>query len=94
MSDKLTCSCVKSKCLVLYCECYSKGITCNDECVCIDCNNTAERAGPKREEGGERQQQKEPPKMSRAHPVSRWEARALNLTKKEKGIGCTCKNNK
>lgn len=30
---------------MLYCECYRRGVTCNDDCVCIDCQNTKEHAG-------------------------------------------------
>ncbi|KAL7551053.1 hypothetical protein ACHAWF_017321 [Thalassiosira exigua] len=39
-----SCKCVKSKCLLLYCECYRRGVTCGPKCVCIDCRNTPERA--------------------------------------------------
>lgn len=42
-----TCKCVKSKCLKLYCECFRQGIPCNDDCVCIDCQNTKDNAGGK-----------------------------------------------
>mmetsp|Transcript_42990 Transcript_42990/g.91412 ORF Transcript_42990/g.91412 Transcript_42990/m.91412 type:complete len:933 (+) Transcript_42990:300-3098(+) len=44
MTSSVTCKCVKSKCLQLYCECYRQGITCKDDCVCIDCRNTVEHA--------------------------------------------------
>lgn len=47
---KVKCSCPKSKCLKLYCECMSKGRYCNDDCVCKDCHNTTEYDG----EGGAR----------------------------------------
>lgn len=37
-NQKSKCKCKKSKCLKLYCECYSEGKFCID-CPCIDCKN-------------------------------------------------------
>lgn len=34
-----SCRCVKSKCLKLYCECFSSGILCGAHCKCVNCNN-------------------------------------------------------
>ena len=36
---KIKCSCKKSKCLKLYCDCFANGSTCSAECSCIDCKN-------------------------------------------------------
>jgi protein lin-54 len=33
------CKCSKINCLKLYCECFSKGQTCNENCICIGCKN-------------------------------------------------------
>jgi hypothetical protein len=33
------CNCKKSKCLKLYCECFSAGLLCIDGCKCADCAN-------------------------------------------------------
>eukprot|EP00581_Thalassiosira_minuscula_P007330 CAMPEP_0183702944 /NCGR_PEP_ID=MMETSP0737-20130205/874_1 /TAXON_ID=385413 /ORGANISM="Thalassiosira miniscula, Strain CCMP1093" /LENGTH=692 /DNA_ID=CAMNT_0025929633 /DNA_START=43 /DNA_END=2118 /DNA_ORIENTATION=- len=33
------CSCAKSNCLKLYCDCLKTGVFCNDECECNDCHN-------------------------------------------------------
>lgn len=33
------CNCKKSYCLKKYCECYSAGLSCNDNCKCIECKN-------------------------------------------------------
>jgi len=33
------CKCKKSKCLKLYCECFSNGLLCKDTCSCNNCSN-------------------------------------------------------
>lgn len=35
-----TCTCRKSRCLKLYCACYSSGVACHAGCACVDCVNT------------------------------------------------------
>lgn len=35
-----TCSCKKSKCLKLYCECFANNSKCNEYCGCSNCYNT------------------------------------------------------
>lgn len=34
------CSCSKTHCLKRYCECFSQGFLCNQNCLCTDCKNT------------------------------------------------------
>ncbi|KAK1736007.1 hypothetical protein QTG54_013143 [Skeletonema marinoi] len=34
-----TCKCKKSKCLKMYCACFSSGNACGDKCKCEDCAN-------------------------------------------------------
>ena len=89
--EATTCKCVKSKCLKLYCECYRQGITCNHDCVCIDCKNTKEYASrtPKKREEDEATSMEEPEvieasNMSRARVKGAW-------TKED---GCACKNSR
>lgn len=40
--NKGNCTCTKTKCLKLYCECFSGGKYCNDDCVCAGCHNSLE----------------------------------------------------
>jgi hypothetical protein len=40
---RMPCNCKKSKCLKLYCECFSNKLYC-DGCNCIDCNNSPKYA--------------------------------------------------
>jgi len=34
------CTCKKSKCLKLYCQCFAASITCGQNCRCLECQNT------------------------------------------------------
>ena len=36
------CNCKKSKCLKLYCECFSGSMYCMSDCKCLDCHNLKE----------------------------------------------------
>ena len=38
----VTCNCKKSKCLKMYCKCFSKGLVCGIDCNCVDCFNSEE----------------------------------------------------
>ena len=40
------CSCPKSKCVALYCDCFKAGRRCDPRaCSCVDCKNTIEESG-------------------------------------------------
>lgn len=39
LKKRLKCNCKKSKCLKLYCECFSNGLFCGKECECTSCAN-------------------------------------------------------
>ena len=47
MHDNPTgCSCPKSKCVALYCDCFKAGRRCNpSKCSCLDCKNTIAESG-------------------------------------------------
>ena len=38
-SSQVTCNCKRSKCLKLYCDCFSQGVTCGPNCKCENCQN-------------------------------------------------------
>ena len=40
--NKGNCTCTKTQCLKLYCECFNGGKYCNDDCVCVSCHNSLE----------------------------------------------------
>lgn len=41
------CSCPKSKCIALYCDCFKAGRRCNlKTCTCLNCKNTVTESGP------------------------------------------------
>merc|ERR1711959_435117 len=42
------CSCKKSKCLKLYCECFAAGVLCDPGCKCNDCMNAADNVDARR----------------------------------------------
>lgn len=42
------CSCKKSKCLKLYCECFAAGVLCDHSCKCSDCQNTSDNVAARR----------------------------------------------
>jgi hypothetical protein len=37
--ERFKCNCKKSRCLKLYCECFSSGLGCSKDCNCLDCSN-------------------------------------------------------
>ena len=37
--EQISCICLKSKCLNNYCSCHKKGIICNKNCRCVNCEN-------------------------------------------------------
>ena len=39
---KIGCTCKKTLCLKMYCECFSTGKECGEDCACVGCKNTAE----------------------------------------------------
>ena len=39
---KTSCSCSKTKCLKLYCNCFSNSRKCGESCACVDCYNNDE----------------------------------------------------
>ena len=40
-----SCTCKKSKCLKLYCQCFASSTTCGARCKCLECNNKSSYPG-------------------------------------------------
>ena len=49
------CTCKKTFCLKMYCECFSSGRDCGEGCDCRSCKNTAEVRGAELAKGGARE---------------------------------------
>lgn len=78
----VTCRCVKSRCLKLYCDCFQSSELCNESCLCIKCLNTEAESG----DHGERTMARNICLLKRAD--------AFALKRKESGTGCKCKTNR
>ena len=78
----ITCRCVKSHCLKLYCECFHSGNTCGPHCLCVNCLNTKEESGTK----GKRT-------IATKRCLER-KPDAFKKKKKEGGSGCSCKSSR
>lgn len=46
--QKEYCRCTKSKCLMLYCSCFSKQVLCTKDCLCTQCKNNVENDGERK----------------------------------------------
>eukprot|EP00978_Attheya_sp_CCMP212_P019629 scaffold55258_cov50-Attheya_sp.AAC.2 len=78
----LTCKCVKSQCLKLYCDCFQAGSVCQDFCACIKCLNTIQESGP----SGLRT-------LAMDACLER-KPKAFAKKVKQIGTGCACKHNR
>jgi hypothetical protein len=78
-----SCSCPKSRCIKLYCECFQGGLLCDPAlCVCTRCQNTEAQAGP---EGA---------RTMAAKSILARRPRAFFLRPKKTGEGCSCKKSR
>jgi len=48
VGESRKCSCKKSKCLKLYCECFAAGVLCDPGCKCLSCMNTSDNVAARR----------------------------------------------
>lgn len=86
------CKCKKSRCLKLYCECFSAKNLCKDTCNCIDCSN---QEGPENQKDREKAIQNLLVKNPSAFVGSNDDSFANNGNNKkedkEPKKGCNCK---
>ena len=75
------CNCKKSKCLKLYCECFSGSMYCTSDCKCLDCHNLKEF---------EKERKKAIMTIIERNPNA-FKPKALRTTKKVHNKGCNCK---
>ena len=81
-TENTKCSCTRTKCLKLYCECFRNDLVCTANSECLDCKYTIEESEP----GGERYDARE--QMLKARP------NVFKTVKKKVGVGCSCTRNK
>ena len=75
MLSAVCCKCTKSKCVMESCECYQQGITCNDDCACIDCKNTKADAADGRS-----------PKKAAANTAAAAESEMMEVDTDDSGV--------
>ncbi|KAL3765873.1 hypothetical protein ACHAW5_002106 [Stephanodiscus triporus] len=80
--ERITCRCMKSQCLKLYCDCFQQELLCISQCACKSCKNTKANAGP----GGVRHKAVEEVKKRRPD--------AFKPRTRDADEGCRCKKNK
>ncbi|DBB01925.1 hypothetical protein WJX77_005673 [Trebouxia sp. C0004] len=76
------CTCKKSRCLKLYCECFAAGVFC-DNCMCINCCNTLEAVSMVHEAKKN---------IIKARP-SAFEPKVINATQQH-SKGCNCRKSR
>ena len=82
-SAKRICSCKKSKCLKLYCECFSAGVVC-DGCKCVECAN----------DGGHEEERLAAVEAIKSRNALAFAPKILEEEQQDKGHharGCRCK---
>lgn len=82
------CNCKNSKCLKLYCDCFSAGQFCNG-CNCVNCHNTEDKR-EERDEARKQVLQRNPKAFNAKFANSPTRTGALQRHVK----GCNCKNSK
>jgi hypothetical protein len=90
-SGRNPCHCKKSRCLKLYCECFSNEVFC-DGCSCLDCHNTSVTATI-RDRAIRETKAKNPTAFKSRFQVKEAELQGT-FNQSEHTIGCKCKNSK
>ena len=79
---QISCKCPKSKCLLMYCECFSKAVVCNERCSCYQCRNNS-HFEEKRQKARKAVLERDPNAFTKVEYVGEQQ---LGLKK-----GCNCK---
>lgn len=83
---EVSCKCPKSKCLLMYCECFSRDAICNEKCSCYQCRNNPD-FDDKRQKARKAVLEKDPNAfMNKLEVIGGGEQSELGLKK-----GCNCK---
>jgi hypothetical protein len=81
--ERVTCRCVKTRCIKLYCDCFLKGLTCDPQhCLCVHCLNTEAESGV----NGLR--------SAAMNTCLEKNPDAFVVKNKQVGSGCSCKNSR
>nr|XP_029120073.1 protein tesmin/TSO1-like CXC 2 [Elaeis guineensis] len=86
--DSQQCSCKKSNCLKLYCDCFASGSFCAEACRCNDCYNKYEYEEIV-SESKERIQSRTPNAFS--PKIIRHDSRNMITTSSRHRVGCNCR---
>ena len=84
--SEISCKCPKSKCLLMYCECFSKDLLCNEKCSCYQCRNNPD-FDDKRQKARRAVLEKDPDAFRNKKMLERVGEEAELALKK----GCNCK---
>lgn len=79
------CKCPKSKCLLMYCECFSRDTLCNEKCSCYQCRNNVDFE-EKRQKARKAVLEKDPNAFMNKLELIGGEQSELGLKR-----GCNCK---
>jgi hypothetical protein len=78
----IKCCCIKTKCLKMYCECFSNELFCGPHCGCTECSNSKTHQGERNEALEE---------IVKRNPDAFTQKKAEDVEERAKLRGCNCK---